>query len=401
MKRERDHSLDALRAFCMSLGIVLHAAISFMKWPLPTWPTRDMDPGIWADTIVYCIHTFRMQLFFLLSGFFACLVLSKTDVKSFIIGRCKRILIPFLASLLIIIPIMHVIAFYEESSEQLLIHTHKMAPVEFREYTHPLTFQELNQPISKSLMHFITSGEIFTKIIPMHLWFLYYLLLFYLISLILRHFLVKIQIPQKYFSLKYLIPITSVLLIPMEGWSVDSKPGWVMAPQIVAYYYFFFLIGWIVFQNKLSVFKEWSQNGLKKILAAHLLFLPILVVLTLWHVNLTLSHQEPPRFHQLFELIRLIALAGYEWLMIHALLAFAQKYFSTWKKEVFYLSDSSYWTYLISMIPIFLFQRLVSSWPIPGVLKFVLVIILSFAFTLSTYHLFVRGRWIGKLLNGK
>jgi hypothetical protein len=38
---ERYHSLDLLRSFAMLLGIVLHAAVSFLTLRSPIWPAHD------------------------------------------------------------------------------------------------------------------------------------------------------------------------------------------------------------------------------------------------------------------------------------------------------------------------------------------------------------------------
>ena len=41
---QRYHDLDALRAFAMLLGIVLHGAISF--FPMPIWPAQDLHQPV-------------------------------------------------------------------------------------------------------------------------------------------------------------------------------------------------------------------------------------------------------------------------------------------------------------------------------------------------------------------
>ena len=40
MEKTRYHDLDALRAFAMLLGIVLHGLLSFL--PTPIWPVQDI-----------------------------------------------------------------------------------------------------------------------------------------------------------------------------------------------------------------------------------------------------------------------------------------------------------------------------------------------------------------------
>lgn len=55
----RYHDLDALRAFAMLLGILLHGLLSFI--PIPIWPAQDIyqKEDIYG-TINSAIHGFRM-----------------------------------------------------------------------------------------------------------------------------------------------------------------------------------------------------------------------------------------------------------------------------------------------------------------------------------------------------
>ena len=98
----RYHDLDALRAFAMLLGILVHAVLSFNNTPI--WPAQDkfQDPDF--QIINNFIHGFRMQLFFLVSGFFACMMWLKRGSFGLIWHRCKRILLPLLVFSLFIIP---------------------------------------------------------------------------------------------------------------------------------------------------------------------------------------------------------------------------------------------------------------------------------------------------------
>ncbi|MCR9293714.1 MAG: acyltransferase family protein [bacterium] len=64
----RYHSLDALRAWAMSMGIVLHAA--WIMTPGESGaPMTDASASEFTGYIDAAIHMFRMQLFFVLAGF--------------------------------------------------------------------------------------------------------------------------------------------------------------------------------------------------------------------------------------------------------------------------------------------------------------------------------------------
>ena len=120
---KRYHDLDALRAFAMLLGIALHGFCSF--FPLPIWPAQDAyKPEIdLPENFVHffnsmgfevassfnpfwvgltSVHGFRMQLFFLISGFFAAMLIKKRGLKNLFRHRFKRIFLPLVISLPII-----------------------------------------------------------------------------------------------------------------------------------------------------------------------------------------------------------------------------------------------------------------------------------------------------------
>ena len=71
----RYHDLDALRSFAMILGIAIHGVFSFNGMPI--WPAQDINQNPQYGVVAEFIHGFRMQLFFLVSGFFTAMMLLK------------------------------------------------------------------------------------------------------------------------------------------------------------------------------------------------------------------------------------------------------------------------------------------------------------------------------------
>ena len=124
--KKRYHDLDALRAFAMLLGIVLHGALSF--FPMPIWPAQDLHqpvvevPAALAapleqaglesprsvnlyEMALHAIHGFRLSLFFLVSGFFTAMLWRNRGLKQLAKHRAKRILLP----LVIFLPIIWIL----------------------------------------------------------------------------------------------------------------------------------------------------------------------------------------------------------------------------------------------------------------------------------------------------
>lgn len=111
-QKKRYHDLDALRAFAMLLGIVLHGLMSFIEFPPGVWPAEDVQ----HNTPVYmfalhALHGFRMPLFFMMSGFFTAMLWKKRGLGRLLAQRAKRILLPLVIGWFLVWPALIVVGF--------------------------------------------------------------------------------------------------------------------------------------------------------------------------------------------------------------------------------------------------------------------------------------------------
>ena len=81
---ERFNGLDAARAAAMLLGVFYHLPIAFMGGFMGAPPSPKSAIDGW-------LHSFRMPLFFLISGFFARMMLSKYGWRKYLLRRWQRI----------------------------------------------------------------------------------------------------------------------------------------------------------------------------------------------------------------------------------------------------------------------------------------------------------------------
>ena len=166
---DRLHSLDFLRAFALLMGVLLHILMLFLE------PFDGSEPRLGASVVFIWIHTWRMPLFMLLAGFFTALSLSKRDTGNYAFNRLIRLGVPLLL-LWSFIP-----AIDEEASRLYKI----PELISYIFYDIPFTFR-LD-----------------------HLWFLYYLLIFYSILL-----LIKTAVPVIYsFILGFELSVSRVLMV--------------------------------------------------------------------------------------------------------------------------------------------------------------------------------------------
>lgn len=109
---ERYVYLDNLRGLLMTLGVVLHACAAFS--PSKYWIVSYPQSLPWVDTINAAIHLFRMPLFFIISGFFAVLLLQRWPMKKFVKAKIMRVGLPLAVVLVFLnIPQSHLIYQFE------------------------------------------------------------------------------------------------------------------------------------------------------------------------------------------------------------------------------------------------------------------------------------------------
>ncbi|HEX2586088.1 MAG TPA: acyltransferase family protein, partial [Steroidobacteraceae bacterium] len=158
---ERLHALDAVRAFALLAGIVLHAAMSFMPGLTAFGFPADSSQSPALQDTFYVIHIFRMALFFFVAGYFSHLMFHRKGTAGFVGDRIKRIGVPMLLGWLAFGPM-----------------------------TMGMVYMGL-APHVAAVAGAAPSAPAATPFPLSHLWFLYYLLMFYGAALSARHFFIK------------------------------------------------------------------------------------------------------------------------------------------------------------------------------------------------------------------
>jgi glucan biosynthesis protein C len=374
----RLHALDAVRAFALLCGIVLHAAMSFMPGLAGVGFPADSSQSDTLEAAFYVIHLFRMSLFFTIAGFFAHLLLRRKGATGFVRDRAKRILIPFVAGWLLFGPIA-------------------MA----------LVYVALGPPLPEG-----QTGALPDAFPLSHLWFLYYLLLFYVGALVLH---CVTALPDREGAVRARIdaamgwlcrsPVAPVLIAAPTAMCLYLTPGWVLwsgiaspdtglLPQWPAMVGFgtAFLVGWLL-QRQSDVLAVWRQRAVAYLGAA--------VALTAASFWLVERVPDPLAVAPGIELAYAAMYATATWSWIFGIVGAAMRFFSKESRVWRYLADSSYWLYLAHLPVVFALQLTVRSWPLHWSLKFPLVVLAAVALLLASYHYFVRFTWLGRLLNGR
>ena len=373
---ERYHSIDSLRAIMMMLGVLLHIVCGYAVIK-DVWWFKDAATSRVADIFVLFLHVFRLPVFFVMAGFLGALLYTKRGWKGFATNRVARILLPMLLFQLFLFPAMEGISGFEWAVR------HGEA-----------------KPIVGAF-DWATSARCWSRIHPMHLWFLEYLAITCAIAALAAPVLSRIcgrragawfraAVTSPWRAAIFALP-TLVTLAFMRDGLLDTPHSFVPEPRIVAAYTVFFGFGWVLYHHR-DLLQELTHGVWAQLTAALLLGGANAFCL----VRRIEQRQDVAAFWGLAITGSLIV-----WLMIFGSTGFFVKYFSRPSPAMRYLSDSAYWQYLMHPVVVFPVQLLVAPLALAWYLKASIVTAVSVPVLIASYEWLVRPTWLGVLLNGR
>lgn len=375
--QSRFHYIDNLRCIALLLGIAFHAALAYGPYFRNVWFTADTTNHVLFNYFANWSHLFRMPLFFVIAGFCAALLISKRGSRHFIKNRFKRVLLPFF----IFIPLVFGLTFHAITWGLGFAKTTPAVYVVFE--------QVKDLPISTG-----------------HLWFLWNLmqfcLLFWLLAKNQKAYNLVLSWVVKPLFLCTLLP--TIITISMLNVAVPFPPPDKLYPELwsFGFYGLLFLVGAGLFEHKDKIAQIAKQFHWLLLLAtistvAYFYVLPPAFTIEQVIDAAKTGSSAPktiafvPVITQTIAILSLTAvgfIAGYNWLNVAN---------STSR----YLSDASYWLYLIHVPVLLYIQFALINLAIPALVKFLVSISLTMIIGLITYHFLVRNTAIGVLLNGK
>ncbi|HSC67725.1 MAG TPA: acyltransferase family protein [Cellvibrio sp.] len=372
---ERMHYLDNLRALAMIGGVFFHAMLAYSPALNKLWLTADRQQSAVMDVIGWFPHLFRMPLFFVIAGFFTAYLASKRGMGGMLINRAKRILLPLVIFLplclwAIIASLMSVIATVEHKSPVMLMIVQAMA----------------------------TPGAPPPPFSTMHLWFLYNLMFFYILTWVLSY----INWSRLYNLFGAIKPVQFVLIFPLllvPGLLLVASPFPApeqLLPQLWSFGFFglFFAAGYWIFRMPHFI-DSFQWYGLPLLVAS-------LILYAVYCVFIPKEFTFPPAPLEFPKNIILKLCEAYisVWMTLVCLVA-GKRYLNSHNRVMRFFSDSSYWIYIVHL-PVLLavqYQLMDKEWSL--LTKYSLSVGITLLFGVVTYVLFVRWTPIGWMLNGR
>ncbi|CAM3275148.1 acyltransferase family protein [Asticcacaulis taihuensis] len=379
---ERFHDLDAVRAGALLLGVALHTTMSFIEPQV--WLIKDANSSTGLAVLFYVIHMFRMMTFFVMAGFFAHMLMSKRGLGGFIKNRLIRVGAP----LAIFWPIVF--------ASIIAIMIIAFAP-----------------PPGAPAVPAAPPPPLSAKTFPLtHLWFLYALLWLYGGAVVLKLVTDVLHIGKGLGRMLDAVVgfltrtdlIGAVLILPAFA-ALYANPAWLIwfgIPTPDA--------GVVINTSALSGFATafafgWFLHRSPDLLAhlarrwwAHLSAAVIGTVICLNMVGITaVITPAKGSDHPIY--LALYLLTGWSWTL--GLIGAAHAFLKRENPVLRYLSDASYWIYILHIPVVMGLQLAVRNLPGPAELKFGGVLLATVMIGLLTYQIMVRYTFIGAILNGR
>lgn len=332
---ERRYDIDWLRVIAIGLLLIYHIGIGFQPWGVFIRFIQSAEPleALW--TPMSMLNIWRIPLLFFVSGMGVCFAIRKRNWKQLLLERAKRILLPFVFGIIVIVPI-HVFIWQKYYSQ-----------------------------------------EISYSIQPVHLWFLANIFTYVLLLSPLFFYLKRKEGGRIHRGLIKLFSSLPGLLAVPAAFVLEAL---LVQPSIYETYAMTlhgFMMGLLAFFfGFLFVYSGDSfWSGMRKwrwlsLAAALLLFL-------LRYVEFQL---KAPNY--------LLAIESNMW--IFAAFGFASKYLNRPGKTLSYLTRAVYPVYIIHMIFLYLGSALIFPLEIAPWIQFLLLVIFTFVGCFSLYELVIR-----------
>lgn len=363
----------------MLLGLVLHSALTYNVTPHgDAWPIKDPNTThIFSDFLVLVIHSFRMPIFFVVAGFFGAMLFYERQPIQMIKNRISRIVFPFVVFLSLLWPILLLVFGYTEA-----------------------VFSYQKNPLEIALGQFTNISDFLPKG-TLHLWFLYYLSLITGATIIGKLLLQNIKSAERitmvfdWLIQRPLVRITFfsglifLTLSQLETSMIQVSLSFIPDLDTFVYFSIFYWIGWMLFKSKhhLNTFRYYDK----------LFTIAAIVLVTVQGLIIQNFKLEPNSKSMLLIFFSSVAVC----LFVSGIIGLFVRYGSKHSAVMRYISDSSYWVYLIHFPLTILLPAFVSDLPLNAIEKFLIVFLTTTIISFVSYHFFVRNTFIGQFLNGR
>jgi hypothetical protein len=332
---ERRYDIDFLRVVLIGLLLVYHSAISFQSWGVLIGfiTNKKSLTALWTPMTM--LNIWRIPLLFFISGMALFFSFRNRNWKQLLLERSRRILIPYLAGIFLIVPL-----------QIMLVQYYYLQPVSYQAH-------------------------------PAHLWFLGNIVVYLAILLPFFIYLKRMDaepVTQRIRACLNVPVLIFILLLFFTGEVVLLKP--IMFEMYAMTWHGFFL-GMIAFL--FGYLFSWAGSTFwQSMVKWRWLFLTIAICLYTYRVS------QLPAISASY----LLVLESNAWIL--AILAIGNRYFNQGSRQLSYLRKAAYPIYIIHLFFQFLVCLLLFPLDINLWVKFILVVLFTLLLSLLSYEWILR-----------
>ena len=367
VKPERRYDVDWLRVLAVLLLFPYHTARIFDTFD--NWYVKNDQLSQALTYLIAYANPWHMPLLFLLAGAATYFALRKRSGGQYALERFKRLLIPFIFGVLVLVP----------PQSYLGLRNHSNYSGSFLGW-YPSFFQGNAADLDGYFLGGFTLA---------HLWFIFYLFVFALVALPLFLFL-RSASGQK-----------------VVGWlaAFGSWPGTILLLAVPIYlakrlvdfhpnplfYLLFFVCGYLLFADARFGEAIDRHKALALVLGPVLFLVAAYFEITSWPGN-------PPSWFVPILIAYLIGLAP--WLFIIAILGYGRRFLSFSNGFLRYTGRASYPYYILHQTVIVVIGFFVVQWAASVAVKYVLILVAAVVVTAALYELLAKRFNVTRFLFG-
>lgn len=374
----RIHAFDGLRAVMMLLGVVVHTVVTYTTVPMgEAWGFKDQQTNFAFDVVLAALHCFRMPVFFVMAGFFAALLVERRGLPAFTRNRAVRVAVPLVVGCAVLLPLTEWAFVYANQRGAGLASGWRSS--------------------------FDGASGTFYRAYTGHLWFLYFLLYYYALSLLACkvvpaswaarcHAVFARCMASRYGMLPFAGAVGGACAFMPSG-VLETSTSLLPSFLPLFAYCVFYGFGWLLWgwRDQLSQLRRSLVSKAVLTLAlfaAHSLF--VLRHLESGAIGVTASSVAAGLFGALTA-----------WAAIHFWVGLFLRFAAEPSRVLRYLTDASYWIYLVHLPIVVTFAGVFAPLLWPAALKAACVFTATSVVCLSSYALFVRSSFVSVVLNGR
>jgi hypothetical protein len=375
MKKIRRHEIDWLRVIAFYSLIIYHAGMFFVPWD---WHVKNPTTYEWFETWMAWLSQFRLPLLFLISGIGVYYALGFRTAGQFIGERSRRLLIPLIFGIFVIVPPQ---IYFERLSQG----------VEYASYWE----------FWKTVFDFVIypdGGNLSWH----HLWFLPYIFVYSILALPLFLFLrsdnslvlkEKISFVFNKPGLIYLLGIPLLVIYYTMSWRFPTTHTLVNDWYNFTYSLSFFLLGFFL----VSIPNLWDiLEKYRKISLMSSLIPMVILVGFVYGPTFELFEEEAESFFFIYGLLKISFVTTW----IFAILGYSRLLLNKPNSLLTYANESVYPFYILHQSITISFAYYMRFWEISVFAKFGLLIIVTFGGCYLLYEFLIKRINILRVLFG-